>query len=219
VVTDFDQCITVTIQDHDIGSDDEVGLAVTTVKEILTAGGAQELRLLHKGEEIDGRVSIRSQFYHLEADASSFSSSDHRNEGRLCGLVSILVAGATGIKGHREELSPSIVVTWGEKHRFQTAVKTDAPGTDINNPTFDQNFRVPVTTDMVGTGANSFRISCLNKGVEIGGMDVPFSTLLEAPNMTLQDSFDIGGGTRVRASICLRGMKAATGQDISLPQR
>ena len=219
VVTDFDQCITITIQDHDIGSDDEVGFAVTTVKEILTAGGVQELGLVHKGEETDGKVGIRSQFFHFEADANSFSASDHSGDGRLCGLVSILVAGATGIKGQREELNPSIVVTWGDKHRFQTAVKTDAPGTDINNPTFDQNFRIPVTTDMVGSGVSSFRISCLNKDKEIGGTEVHFSALLEAPDMTVQDSFDIGGGAKVRASICLRGVNAATGQSSSLPQR
>jgi Ca2+-dependent lipid-binding protein len=219
IVTDFDQCITVNVMDHDVNSDDEVGLAVTTVKEMLTTGSAQELGLIHNGEDTGGIVAIKSHFYHFEADGSSFSASDHKSDGLLCGLVSILVAGATGIKGQREELSPSVVVTWGEKHRFQTAIKTDAPGTDINNPTFDQNFRIPVTSDMVGSSASSFRISCFNKDVEVGGTDVPFSALMEAPDMILQDSFDIGGGAKVRASICLRGINFASGQDMSLPRR
>ncbi|KAH7310657.1 hypothetical protein B0I35DRAFT_439487 [Stachybotrys elegans] len=219
VVTDFDQCITVTVMDHDVGSDDEVGVGVTTIKEMLTAGGTQELSLVHKGTETDGKVSIKCHFYHFEPDSSSFSAFDHKGDGRLCGLINILVANVTGIKGHREELTPSVVVTWGEKHRFQTAVKTDAPGTDINNPTFDQSFRLPVTSDLVGSSAESFRISCFNKEVEIGGIDIPFKDVLEAPDMTLQDSFDIGGGAKVRASICMRGVQAASGQEISLPQR
>jgi Ca2+-dependent lipid-binding protein len=218
IVTDFDQCITVTVQDHDVGSDDEVGMGVTTVRDILTAGGEQELGLVLKGEDTDGKVSIKGHFYHFEADNSSLSASDHKGDGRLCGLISILIANATGIKGQREELNPSVVVTWGEGHRYQTAVKTDAPGTDINNPTFEQNFRIPVTTDLVGSSASSFRVSIFNKETEIGGTDVPFSALFDAPDMTLQDSFDIGDGAKVRASICLRGVKAATGQE-SLPHR
>jgi Ca2+-dependent lipid-binding protein len=216
VVTDFDQCITVTVRDHDVGSDDEVGLGVTTVREILTAGGSQELGLLLKDEETGGKVAIKAEFFHFEADKGSFSASAHKGDGRLCGLISVLVANATGIKGAREELNPSVVVTWGEGHRYQTAIKADAPGTDINNPGFEQNFRIPVTADLVGGNANSFRISVFNKETEVGGTDVPFSALLEAPDLTLTDNFDIGGGTKVRASICLRGVKAA---DVSLPQR
>jgi hypothetical protein len=137
----------------------------------------------------------------------------------LCGLLTILIAGVLGIKGQREELSPSVVVTWGSKHRFQTVVKTDAPGTDINNPAFDQYFRIPVTLDMVGSGAESLRIACMNKETEIGGVDVPFADLVKAPNMTLGDSFDVGNGATVRSSICLRGVKAATIQEMALPQR
>ena len=213
VVTDFDQCITIDVQDHDINSNDQVGLAVTTVKEILTAGGKQELGMVHKGAETDGKVSLDCQFYKFAADDSSFSSSDHKGDGRLCGLLTILVAGATGIKGQREDLSPSVVVTWGSKNRFQTAVKIDAPGTDISNPAFDQSFRILITADMVGSGAENLRITCMNKETEIGSAEVPFADLLKAPNMTLEENFNIGNGTMVRSSICLRGIKAANMQE------
>jgi Ca2+-dependent lipid-binding protein len=219
VVTDFDQCIKVDVEDHDVGSNDEVGIAVTTVKEILGAGGKQELALVHKDEPTDGKISVAAKFYQFAADGGSFSASEHKGEGLLCGLLTILIAGAFGIKGQREELNPSVVVTWGEKHRFQTVIKTDAPGTDINNPVFDQQFRIPVTAEMVGSGTESLRISCLNKEAEIGGLDIPFADLLKAPNLTLQDKFDVGSGTTVRASICLRGVITATKQEIALAQR
>jgi Ca2+-dependent lipid-binding protein len=219
VVTDFDQCITVDVEDQDVGSDEPVGLAITTVKEILMADGKKELGLVHKGVETDGKLSLSCQFFQFAPDGSSFSASNHKGDGLLCGLLTVLVAGAFGIKGQREELSPSVVVSWGSKHRFQTAVKTDAPGTDINNPSFDQQFRILVTADMVGSGAESLRIACMNKETEIGGADIPFADLLKAPNMTLEDKFDVGNGTTVRASIRLSGVKAATMEETALPQR
>jgi hypothetical protein len=37
--------------------------------------------------------------------------------------------------------------------------------------------------------------------------------------MTLEDKFDVGNGTTVRASIRLSGVKAATMEETALPQR
>jgi len=217
VVTDFDQCLKIDVMDQDVGGDDEVGLAVTTVKDILLAGGRQDLALLRKGEQTDGQVSVACQFFEFAADGTSFSASaDHKAAGQLRGLVTILVAGASGIQGQREELKPSVVVTWGKKHHFRTVIKTDAPGTDINNPAFDQNFRIPITAD---TGAEDFRIALMNGEKEVGGVDVAYADVVGAPDMTLQHAFDVGGGATVRASICLRGVRAASMQEKVLPHR
>lgn len=225
VVTDFDQCIKVDVEDEDVGGDDEVGIAATTVKDILTAGGHEDLALIRKGQDTDGKVSVAAQFFKFEATAGSFSAPDHKGDGKLCGLVTILVASAFGIKGQREQLKPSVVVTWGEKHKFQTAIKEDAPGTDINNPAFDQNFRIPITADLVGSGAESFRIALMDGEKEVGGKDVPFAEVLKAPDMILRQHFDMGGEGSVRAAICLRGVTAATMEQtagsagMALPQR
>lgn len=219
VVTDLNQCITIDLQDHDVGSDDQIGLAVTTVKDILSAGGTQELTLVHKDEPVEGKVSVSSQFYHFASANNSFSSSDHSSEGRLCGLATVLVSGAFNIPGKREELNPSVAVTWSEKHSFQTATKSDAPGTDISNPTFDQAFRIPVTSDMVGSSAQSFRIALLNKKVEMGAVEIPLSDVLGAPDMILQNKLDVGGGATVRVSIWLRGIEPASVEEITLPER
>ncbi|KAF7897630.1 hypothetical protein EAF00_005858 [Botryotinia globosa] len=209
VVSDFNQRIKVVVSDHDLNSDDEVGVAATTIKEILLAGGKQELEMLHKGSESDSKVALSCEFFQFTAeDSSSFSASSHSGDGLMCGILNVLVAGAFGIKGQRETLKPSVVVTWGNKHRFQTAIQTDAPGTDINNPTFDQNFRIPVTSADITAG--NLRIVCMNEQTEIGAVEIPFEDLQKAPDMTLQDNFNVGDGVRVRASISLRGVQTAS---------
>lgn len=206
VVSDFDQCIKVDVRDEDVNGDDDVGLAVTTVREILVAGGSQELPLLLKGEETEGRVAISCQFFKYVADAGSLTASDHKGDGRLSGIATILVASAFGIKGQRETLKPSVVVTWGATQRFQTVIRTDAPGTDINNPAFDQAFRVPITTDLVGSSPEHFRIALMDGEKEIGGVDIPFASVADAPDKILQQKFEVGDGATVRASIRLRGV-------------
>lgn len=219
VVSDLLQCVKVDIEDQDVNADDEIGIAVTTVREIVSNGPQLEMPLIREGQETGGRVSLNCQYFPFEASNNSFSSSDHTGEGRLCGLATILIAGAFGIKGARQELSPSVVVTWGEQNRFRTSVITDAPGTDINNPTFDQTFRIPFTVDMVGSKANDFRIAVLNGENEVAGVDVPYGDVLKAKDQVLQDTFNVGNGTSVKASICLRGLSGASAKSTILPER
>ena len=205
VVSDFAQCITFDVNDHDVNGDDDIGMAVTTVKEIMMAGGKLDLPLTLKHEETGGMVSVQCEFFEFAADTGSISSSDHKGTGRLSGVATVLVAGAYDIEGKRKELTPSVVVTFGNDHRFQTAVKTDAPGTDINNPSFDQAFRVPLTPD-IGGSPGPFRLALMNGEKEIGGADVPFADVTSAPEMTLEKTFDVGSGATIRASICVRGL-------------
>jgi hypothetical protein len=116
-----------------------------------------------------------------------------------------LIASVLGLQGQRDELQPSVKVTWGAKS-FQTAVKTYTPGTDIFNPSFDQAFRIPITADMVAN-PGSFRISLLNKTDETGAIDVPFQDVVGAPGLVREDSFDVGGGVTVRARITVQGLQ------------
>ncbi|KAK4561181.1 hypothetical protein LTR86_005136 [Recurvomyces mirabilis] len=219
VVSDYDQCIKLDVEDQDVGGDDEVGLGVTTIEEILRSGGRKELSLVRKGEQSAGKLALTAQFFKFEPDATSFSAPDHNAAGQVCGVAVVLVAGAFGIKGQREQLHPSVKVTWGQKHHFQTAILADAPGSDISNPAFDSNFRIPITSDMVGAGAESFRIALFDKETEIGAVEVPFMDVVKAPSMILQNKFDVGNGTFVRASVMLRGLRAAAIEELALPTR
>ncbi|KAK5162727.1 uncharacterized protein LTR77_011210 [Saxophila tyrrhenica] len=219
VVSDFDQCIKIVVEDQDVNSNDEVGMGVTTVRELLMAGGNQELTLLSDGAQTDGRLSIGSQFFKFENNGGSFSSSEHKGDGLFCGLATVLIASANGIKGQRDQLTPSVVVTWGSKHRFQTAVKTDAPGTDINNPSFDYCCRMPVSADMVGSKVEPFRLTLMNGEKEMGSADIALTDVLNASNGTLQNTFAVGEGASIRASICMRGMVSGTMKETELPER
>lgn len=216
VVSDFNQCIKVHVFDKDVNGDDEVGLGVTTVQEILQHGGKQELALELDGESTGGKVSITCEYFKLEADGGkSFTSSSHKGDGRVSGIASVLVASAN-IKGQREQLKPSVKVTWGKEHTFQTAIQSDAPGTDINNPSFNTNFRIPITTN---AGSESFRIALLNGEQEVGVVDVPFADVQNAEGMKLPNQFDVGGGQSVKASISLMGLTTANAQEMTLPRR
>jgi Ca2+-dependent lipid-binding protein len=103
VVSDLDQCIKIDVEDHDVNSNDEVGIAVTTVREMM-AGGSKELTLIKEGQESDGRVQISAQFFRFTSNGNSFSASDHKGDGKMCGFATILIAGAYGIEGNRKEL-------------------------------------------------------------------------------------------------------------------
>jgi len=207
LVTDYDQCIAVDVKDDDFAGDDHLGDGLTSIKQILLSGGKEELTLNHKGEPTTIVVSLSGQFYQFVTDVSSFTAEGKEDNEKICGLVTILIAGAFGIPGRREEISPSVKVTWGDKS-FRTVMKTDAPGTDISNPSFDSAFRIPITANLAD-GPAPFKITLMNKNDEVSSIEVPFADVLAAPDLILQNKFDVGDGVSVSASICIRGTKLA----------
>lgn len=218
VVSDLDQCVKFELYDQDVNGDDEIGMAVTTVRESLQSGGKLDLKLVtRKGEETGGQLSASVEYFDYVATSDSFNASEHKGEGKDCGLAIVLVANARDIKGARETLKPSVKITWGDKNTFQTAQKADAPGTDINNPAFDQNFRIQI--DSVGGWISSppdFKIALLDGEKEVGSVSVPFGEVQKAKDMTLQKDFEVGNGAKVRAGIQLQGIGAGGKQ---LPDR
>ncbi|KAK1709901.1 C2 domain-containing protein [Colletotrichum lupini] len=207
LVADYDQRIFIDVQDDDLGGDDDIGIATTTVKDILLNGGSQELALTHKDEPTDAKIVVHAKFYNFVDNAEVITSTQRENEHQIVGLATVLIASALGLQGQRDELNPSIKVTWGAKE-FRTAAKTYSPGTDIFNPSFDQAFRIPVTADLLANPAN-FKISLLNKADETGAVEIPFQDVLQAPGLIKEESFDVGSGATVRASISLRGLQIA----------
>lgn len=212
LVADYEQGISADIQDDDLAGDDDIGIGYTTIKEVLLNGGTHELSLTHKGDATDARLTVHAEFYNFVPEASVLSAQNSPNNGTdsICGLATILIASALGLQGQREELNPSVQVTWGDK-KFVTAAKTYTPGTDIFNPSFDQAFRIPLTADMLANPAamGDFRISLLNKGVETGAAEVGFQDVLGAEGLAREKSFDVGGGATVRARITLQGLQLA----------
>ena len=165
------------------------------------------MELTHKGEPTGARVTVHARFHHFVDDAGAITSTQSDNEGQIVGLATVLIASALGLPGQRDELNPSIKVTWGGKE-FRTAAKSYSPGTDIFNPSFDQAFRIPVTADLLAD-PGSFKIALLNKNDETGAVEVPFEDVLQSPGLVKEESFEVGYGASVRASISLRGLQPA----------
>lgn len=207
LVADFDQDITLDVQDDDLGGDDDIGVGSISVKDILLGGGTKEIALSHKGEHTGAHVTVHAKFYNFVSEAAALSASHSQGEGQICGLATVLIASVLGLQGNRDDINPSVKVTWGAKE-FRTAIKTYTPGTDIFNPSFDQAFRIPVTSDMVN-GASSFRIALLNKESETGAVDIPFADVMNGKDVGVADSFDVGNGASVRVSVSLKGLQLA----------
>lgn len=202
MVASLDQAIEFDVNDSDTAADDDIGVASTTVKELLRSGGRQELTLFHNEAETPGKLTVAGKFFSFVPDAASLSDS---SPGTV-GLLSVLIASVLGIPGKRDELKPSVRVTWGDK-TLRTVIKTDAPGADMENPSFDQAFKIPITAGMV-PGA-PVRIALLNGEEEMGAVEVPLDDVLAAPGLALQKGFEVGSGVTIRAGLWLRGVKAA----------
>lgn len=207
LVTDFEQAIFLDVKDDDLGGDDDIGLGRTTIKDILLAGGSHELTLTHKGEPTEARVTVQAKFFHFVTEASALSANHSEGEGQFCGLATVLVASALGLQGQRDDLSPSVKVIWSGKE-FRTAVKTYTPGTDIFNPSFDQAFKFPITREMI-QNPSGFRIILMNKEVETGSFEIPFTDVQNASGLVVADNYDVGQGATVRASVALHGLQLA----------
>ena len=207
LVADYEQRVVLHIQDEDVGEDDDIGIATTTVREILLHGGSQELALTDNGEPLDGKVVVKARFYNFVDNADVITTTQSENKDQVVGLATVLIASALGLQGQRDELNPSIKVTWGAKE-FRTAAVSYSPGTDIFNPSFDQAFRIPLTADLLADPGN-FRIALLNKDDETGFVEIPFEQVLQSPGLVREETFDVGNGAVVRASISLRGLQAS----------
>jgi Ca2+-dependent lipid-binding protein len=212
LVMDHDQAVSIDVLDKDLAGDDNLGIAMTPVKQLLLSNnGTEELTLVKGGKSTDVKLKVKAQWLEFVPNKTSFSGAEAEAEekavsGRIAGLVTVLVANVHGLTGDKTKLHPSVKVQWGAKHEFQTAVMSYSAGVDIFNPGFDTAFRIPINAaDLAGTPA-SFKITLMNAKTESGSVEVPFADVLAAPNMTKEDVFKVGSdGATVKASIWVRG--------------
>ncbi|KAL1837540.1 hypothetical protein VTJ49DRAFT_3663 [Mycothermus thermophilus] len=211
IVSDLDQEVTIDVNDKDTANnDDDIGMATIKVRDLLAQnGGRKELALTHNEEPTDSRVTVSGKLLRFVPDAASLTGS--ADAGQLVGQLTVLVAAARGVRGaSREETKPSVRVNWGEAATFRTAIKTDSPGTDIENPSWDQAFRVPLLGGGAGVADGPpVRIALLDGETEKGAVEVPLSEVLRAADLTLEKWFEVGSGAKVRAAVVLRGLQSA----------
>lgn len=205
LVADFEQMIFLDVQDDDFGADDDIGVGSVSVKDVLLNGGTKEVALTYKGEHTGACVKVRVEFLRFVSEPQALFVQQNQDEKQFCGLATVLIASVLGLQGQRNELQPSVKVSWGKK-KFRTAVKTYVPGTDIFNPSFDQAFVIPITRDLINNPA-PFKFSLLNKEVEVGSVEIPYADVQYQPGLNVADSYDVGEGVKIRAAICLKGLQ------------
>ncbi|KAK8044396.1 hypothetical protein PG993_004420 [Apiospora rasikravindrae] len=228
LVADDEQDITVDVQDEDLVGDDDIGIASTSVRHLLLAGGEQELPLtMHDGTPTDAKVVVRAEFFDFVEDAALLSGSRDREqgeEGRIAGLATVIIGNVRGLQpdyqsGDDKDKKPlpySVRVAWGERDFLtagQNCTTTDDSGNVSynNHPAFDQAFRFPLAAAALAAegGPAAFRMVLLNGKRECGVVEVPFEDVLGAPGMRKEESFDLGAGVSVRARIELRALRPA----------
>jgi len=205
LVTDHEQLLEADIKDDDTASDDDIGLGTISVKQLLLAGGRHDLPLAHKGQPTDGKITLHGEFHNFVPDATSFTSGEASGD-KILGLVSVLIASVRNLNGRRQDLKPSVRVYWGEGV-WRTAIKTDSPGFDIENPGFDQAFKIPILAGMFP--GPPVKIVLMDGEDEKGEAEVSLEEVLGAQDLALQRDFDVGNGVIVKAAIWLRGTKIA----------
>jgi hypothetical protein len=97
-------------------------------------------------------------------------------------------------------------VVWGDRV-WRTAIKVDCPGFDIENPGFDQTFKIPILAGMIP--GPPVKIVLMDAEEEKGEVEVSLDEVLGSQNLALQKDFDVGNGVTVQAGIWLRGTKLA----------
>lgn len=204
LLSDHDQVVTVECVDDDTTSDDTIGKATVSVKEMLLSGGSHELSLVHNEQPTEAKIRLRGHFMALVADPASLNSQEEGTHG----LLSVLVASVFDISGKREELKPSVKVVWGESN-FRTAIKADAPGSDVQNPSFDVAYNVPLSNKVTVHGAAPVRLILMDGETERGSVDIPLEKVLGAPGMALAEDHKLQDGTVIRAAVVIRGTKSA----------
>ncbi|TXT05095.1 hypothetical protein VHUM_03915 [Vanrija humicola] len=205
LLSDNDQKLIVEVTDSDTTSDDALGQASTTIKNLLLQGGKHELTLNHNGTDTDGKIKIAGQFYKFVPNAASLSSQDPG----IHGLLTVLVASAHNIEGDRSKLKPSVAVKWGASS-FRTGVKADASGVDVRNPNYDAAFTVPLTAAVTVTGAEPLRFVLMDGENEVTTAELPLDKVLSTPELSFTDHLELAGGASIRVSVTVRGTEVMT---------
>jgi len=156
ILYDLDQNIYVECWDEDrFDSDDMLGKASITVRELFMNDGTSELELMMNDRKTGCYITLSGEMFHLCDQVQSLSSLKYEGKNSLRGLYTIVVTRAFDIPLKRDEAATYVQVKYGPgssyEKKFQTGVIADYPGYDCLNPMYDCAFHVPITTDMLGS--------------------------------------------------------------------
>lgn len=206
LLSDNDQIIKVELFDSDVGTDDHMGNAECTVGQMMDSGGKITLpvaKVLSK-EKTDTSVTLSAKIFDLVPQADSLSAGPAPgDENSMCGLLTVLVAGAKGLVGEAEALASQVVVNFG-KESYTSGIVQQAPGIDVHNPSFDGVFRADLTPESSKNPELKFTFK--NKGTAVDTFTVPLADVLTAEGLALKKEFPIKSGGVLRAKAYVLGM-------------
>jgi hypothetical protein len=214
VVHDYDQVFTVEVWDHDKGaldSDDHLGWAEPTVKEILMSPKrSKELVLMKEkttDEPVGTHVTLTCTMIPLSLSPVPTTPHEGKNEkNEIRGLITIVVAQAFDIPLDEKQAITKVAVTTtngkDEGSPFETGIVQLAEGYEIDvlNPLFDCVFEIPLSyegeqPDITLTLYQLDESFDEDKNKILGTTTVSWKDMQESPEMTLKRPLDVGSSS------------------------
>jgi len=191
VLFDHDQVIKVRAWDEDtLDSDDDLGSAQVTVREMLLAGKTVKLDL-HGSSHKGASVTLHCDTCMLAPNAVE---EDDKKENRLAGLLTILITRAFDIPLDEKDASSFVKVKYGSEHEFVSGTVVHAPGIDALNPVYDCAFHVPLSYTLMDK-KETLEFQLINgEDSVLGSFGITHNELLNAADMTVTDQRKIGDG-------------------------
>ncbi|GAX16522.1 hypothetical protein FisN_7Lh245 [Fistulifera solaris] len=225
---DYGQSIFLQAWDESNGaldSDDDLGKAEITVRELLLAAKNRTVKLSligKNGSPTGSKISIRCDLIPLAKDVSSLISQTPSSE-TMGGLITILIDHAFSVPLEAMEemhVTSKVRVQYGDK-KFETLL---LPGT---NPHYNTAFHVPISTKAFSQGGGKDITLTLYKCYQenllkapeetlLGEIKLPYSALERAADITINETHPVGsGGTALRYRVSLHGIDLKTSNPTS----
>lgn len=204
LLSDHDQRIEIEAIDDDLAGDDKLGTAMVTVNELLLAGNSKDLPFLLKDKPSGASVTVKCEIMPFSDDLNSFESELYKGKNYLCGIVTILIAGAKNIPGDKETAATMVKVKVG-KEQFQTPLMMNVPGVDALNPPFDASFRVLLTSELAAD-APDISFTLISRKDTLGTLDFKFNDVVKAPSHTIIGEHPIGDGPTLNLKVNIAGL-------------
>ena len=215
ILCDYDQIIHLDVYDEDAGAldpDDFLGMADTTVGQVLLEGGSSQLPLQDdRGKLTDAVVNISCERMDLTDDLTSLRDSSDVNPNQIYGLLTILIGQAFNLPFEKEDVAARVEICCGEK-TFTTKILKDYPGLDSLNPFFDSAFHLPLTSEMILNGrVKDITFNLFNKSESLGIHKITHEKLAGEPGCILTEKSIIGSqGAAIEYRVILRGITPGT---------
>jgi hypothetical protein len=225
---DYGQSIFLQAWDESNGaldSDDDLGKAEITVRELLLAAQNRTLKLSligKNGNPNGSKITIRCDLIPLAKDVSSLISQAPSSE-TMGGLITVLIDHAFSVPLEAMEgmhVTSKVRVQYGDE-KVETLL---LPGT---NPHYNTAFHIPISTKAFSEGGGKDITLTLYKCYQenllkapeetlLGEIKLPYSALERAADTTINETHPVGSdGTALRYRVSLHGLDLQTANPTS----